>query len=429
MARLVLTCALLGALGCTGIFTSALQAIPGMRSGGITEEELHEEVLVAVNRFVVAVSTAADSIAQSSQDRNVRRRSLLWKVRMIPLAQSAALSPRATQGLLALLALVTAQRVYLVEGAGKDLFGDQQETARATAIALDNDMQALTKRLLTPQQASRLDAEVEQLAAQNPIRGEFMLETTQGAFSQATTLGAFDWFLSVPLVPFRALQGVESGAQAIHEMNTTARQFTNLVAALPEQTRWQLELFLFDLEDRETVIAAMAATQTIAESAERLSLAAEQLPQTTRQELVALLEESASGQAELRETLAALRETFASADGALANARPLAESLERIAANVDAAGKSWTGVIAALQQEEDQPSDPNERPFDILDYERTATQIATTASELRAFVAELQSGGPSGSLLDALLWRALALVAGSFALLLVYRVLSGVFTR
>jgi hypothetical protein len=75
------------------------------------------------------------------------------------------------------------------------------------------------------------------------------------------------------------------------------------------------------------------------------------------------------------------------------------------------------------------PPDPNARPFDIIDYERTATQIGTSATELRALIADVRGGGPGASLLDALLWRALAFVAGAFALLLVYRVLAGLVTR
>jgi hypothetical protein len=429
MARLWLTSALVAVLGCNTPLSGVLQRVPGIRSGQITEEELHNELLSAANRFVVAVATAADSIAQQSTDRNVRRRSLLWKVRMIPLAQQGALHPRATQGLLQLFAISTAQREYLVSGSGSTLFGDHQEIARTTAIELEGAMEELSRRVLSAAQADRLNTEVERLASENPIRGEFMLESTQGAFSRAASRGAFDFVLAVPLVPFRALEGVESGAQAIHEINTTARQFSDLVAVLPEQTRWQMELFLYDLEDRHTVIAALESTQSIAESAERLSLAAETLPETTRREFVALLEESQAGQAELRETLAALRETLASADSALGNARPLAESLERIAANVDAAGRSWQGVVESVRAGDDTPRDPNAKPFDILDYERTATRIATTASELRALVADVQGGGSGGSLLDALLWRALALVAASFALLLVYRVLASLLPR
>jgi hypothetical protein len=426
--RIALCLALASAAGCRGTFTRMLPTLP-FRDTGITEEELLEEVLRAENRFAISVSTAADEIAQQSTDRTVRRRALLWKVRMIPLAQRAALAPLPTEGLVQLLALSSAQRAYLTDGAGRDLFGAQQETASSAAVVIDEDLRALTERILPPEQAQRLLGEVGEATRESPIRGEFALEAARSGLAKLSREGKLNWFVRAPMAPFRALEGVETGAQAIHEFNATARQFSDLVAVLPEQTRWQLELFLYDLEDRESVDRALAVSESMAESAERLSLAAERFPEATRRELVALLDESAAGQAELRQTLTSLREAFASADAALQNARPLAESLERIAANVDAAGKSWAGVVEALRREDERPPDPNARPFDILDYERTASQIGTAAGELRTLIADVRGGGPAGSLLDALLWRALAFVAGAFALLLVYRVLAGLVAR
>ena len=73
--------------------------------------------------------------------------------------------------------------------------------------------------------------------------------------------------LSIPLAPFRALEGVDSGAQAIREFNVTARRFTNVAAGLPEELRGELELFLYDFEDRDTVVQGLAAFETL--SAER----------------------------------------------------------------------------------------------------------------------------------------------------------------
>ena len=190
---------------------------------------------------------------------------------------------------------------------------------------------------------------MEQLASENPIRGVFMLGTIQGAYASRSRRERFDWFLTAPMAPFRALQGVESGAVAIHEFNTTARQLGDIAAGLPEQTRWQLELFLYDVEERETVVAGLAAFQQIADASAQLSTTAAELPANTRRELEGLLEDSSKSQADLRSTLEQLRQTIASADGAIGNARPLAESLERFAAQADQAGKSWTELIAAVR--------------------------------------------------------------------------------
>ncbi|HKC51417.1 MAG TPA: hypothetical protein VKF60_11540 [Myxococcota bacterium] len=412
-------------LGCQTMLSTARSLGAPAASQAVTEEEVHVEVLAAANRFSAAVSTAADAIAIGTRDREVRRNTLLWKIDVIPLAQRAASQPKATEGLLALFTLATAQRRYLVEGEGRTLFGKQQEVAQDAAQGLESDIEATIARILPATQAGRLNAQVEQLASDNPIRGVFMLGAIQTGYTKAETAGAFDWFLAAPLAPFRALQGVESGAAAIHEFNTTARQLGGIAAALPQQTRWQLELFLYDLEDRETVVAGLAAFQKVADASAELSATAAGLPQATRRELEALLADSSQSQAELRQTLDQLRLTIASADGAVANARPLAESLERFAAQADQAGKSWGDLIATVRSPDGEPpaGAPRSRPFDITDYERTALRLQESAAELRALVAEVQSGGGT-SLLDALLWRALAFVVACFALLLLYRALA-----
>ena len=38
----------------------------------------------------------------------------------------------------------------------------------------------------------------------------------------------------------RAIAGVESGAQAIHQFNATASQFIEIVDQLPQRMRWQM---------------------------------------------------------------------------------------------------------------------------------------------------------------------------------------------
>jgi hypothetical protein len=422
-ASALFLCAALS-LGCgTVASTVASLSVPGM-SGRITEEELHDEVLGAANRLGSRVSEAADAIGLGTNDRGIRRNTLLWKMRVIPVAQRAAVLPSASQGLLGLLTLATAQRRYLVEGDGRALFGDQQGLAQNMAQDVERDTEATIARILPAADAERLNKQVEQLTRENPIRGVFVLGTVQSAFIHEREKGSFDWFLAAPLAPFRVYQGVESGAAAVHELNTTARQLGDIAAALPEETRWQLELFLYDLEDRDTVVSGLAAFEKVAEASAQLSTTAAALPAATRRELAGLLEESAQSQANLRQTLDQLRQTIASADGAVANARPLADSLERFATQADQAGKSWGELVASVRSSDaERPESATaSRPFDIADYERTASRLQETASEMRALVAELQGSG--ASLLDALLWRALAFVAACFALLLLYRALA-----
>jgi len=422
VASALAVCAAL-TLGCqTMMSTVRSLPVPGMSDERITEEELHGEVSALASRFSAGISTAANAIALGTRDRTMRRDSLVWKINMIPIAQRAATSPSAPRGLLALFTLAIAQRRYLEDGDGRSLFGEQQATARDMAQNLEKDVETTVARVLPAADAERLNKQVEQLANENPIRGVFMLGTVQSGFTSAQSKGTFDWFLTAPMAPFRVFQGVESGAAAIHEFNTTARELGDVAAALPEQTRWQLELFLYDLEDRETVVSGLDAFEKIADASAQLSTAAAELPQATRRELEGLLADSSKSQTDLRNTLDQLRQTITSTDGAIANARPLAESLERFAAQADQAGKSWTELIAAVRAQPPENAPPS-RPFDITEYERTAAQLQQTASEFRALVVEVQ-GGAGTSLLNAVFWRALAFVAACFALLLLYRALA-----
>ncbi len=413
---LLLGCAFASALACRSLLPPI--RIPGS-SAAISEAELHTEVFELVNRFSIGVAAAADEIAARAADRTLRRRALLWKVRMIPLAQELAFSP-GREGYVELLMVCSAQRQYLSGGAGSELFAEHQEIARVAAERIESDVRSRAERFFGRERAAALAAEVEQLAQERPIQGEFVSVGLQRAFAEVAPGGSFDWLFELPMAPFQAFEGVESGAQAIHEFNATARQLGDLAARLPELSRWQLELFVYDLEERETVDRSLAAFEQLAASAERFSAAAGQLPNAMREELSALLEQSAAAQSELQRTLESLRQAAAGVDATLANARPFAESLERVAGSASVAGANWAELVAQLRAP---PSSPSAgRPFDVTEYERTATGIRDAAAELRALIEAARAG--ERSLSSALLWRGLALLAAFFALLLLYRVLA-----
>jgi hypothetical protein len=59
--------------------------------------------------------------------------------------------------------------------------------------------------------------------------------------------------------------------------NATARQFSLIIAQLPEQLRTEMQLLLYDVEDRETVVDSLATIEAMAASAERASLAIDAL--------------------------------------------------------------------------------------------------------------------------------------------------------
>jgi hypothetical protein len=209
------------------------------------------------------------------------------------------------------------------------------------------------------------------------------------------------------MVPFRALSGVSDTAQAVNTFNETAQEFTETVADLPNLTRWQLELLLYDAEELEAVDRALTAAESFADGAERISGAAETLPAELGAELAARLLEA--------------RGTIAELDSALARAESLAGPLTHVSDRLGDASTQWTELLTEMGQREEGESAG--RPFDVREYESAAGRIADASRELRALVAELLGfdAGEAGALLDAAAWRAGLLILVFFAALALYR--------
>ena len=395
---------------------------PGEQAAA-TEAEIADDLLDFAARGAGIVSAAADAIAAASDDPQIDKRTLLWKLQVVPLLRETAFDDDPREGFVRTLTLVVMMRQYLTEGDGRALFGEQQSIAARAAQRLEEDLLAVGTGFLTSEQVARVQAEVAEFAVRRPITGtDFTVQRLQRALAEAETSTRFDFVTSLPLAPFRALEGVSSGAAAIHEFNGTARRFARIVEGLPEQVRWQSELLLYEAEDRRTITAALAAMETLAASADRFSLAADALPE------------------DLAATLADSQAALAQASQALASARELLPPLAEVAGRIDHASTTWSALLTR-----ERPDDRPRRPFDIREWQAAAAEIGTSAEELRSLAVEARAlvesqeldgalahvgagldraEGSARELIDAAAWRLLALIVAFFALLLVYRAIT-----
>jgi hypothetical protein len=376
-------------------------------AGGPTAAELHTALSGWAVAFQGLVVAACDEIRAATRERDARRSSLIWRIQMIPLAKQAAFRANAQEAYVASLALATAQHDYLTGGEGSALFGPQQPIAVEVARRIEESAVRIGLAFLNDRQLERLQKEVDTLVAQHPIRGTFAADALLQGFTEEGSRGMFSWVVNLPMVPFRALSGVSDTAQAVNAFNDTAQEFTETVGDLPQLTRWQLELLLYDAEELEAVDRALAAAESFASGAERISGAAETLPAEIGAELGASLERA--------------RGTIAELDSALARAENLSAPLAHVADRLGEASAEWTALLAELRREDE--GEPEGRPFDVREYEAAAGRIADASRELRALVAELRGldAGSAGALLDAALWRAGLLILVFFAALASYR--------
>ena len=416
-----LAAALLGASLCASCGSLPF-SFPGVGPPQISEEDLRADTTRAARVFALSITGTADAIAERSSDRAIQRRALLWKIRIVPLVQAAARASKATASMIQLLVVAAAQRAYLTEGVGATLFGPQQPLAERSARDIESQLQTLPVRLLGKQRAQELQTEVEHLAREFPVHGEFAIETAQGALPKIESSRPLQSVLALPLAPFRAIEGVESGASAMHAINATARQMNEVFAATPEQVRWQLELFTYEIEDHQKVEAALAEFARIAESSERFAAVAADLPQSLRREVLRLLSDSPQG--DVSRTLAALQTIVAGAGGVLGEAQPLASTLERTAAHVEQATGAWAEIAARFDERlgSAKGSGGVSPALDVREYERAAEEVGAAAAQIRELLAELPEASSSSiRLADRLFWRGLILLLVWFGLLLVYR--------
>jgi hypothetical protein len=369
----------------------------------MTEEDLRNELSGYAARFAGEVDDAAEDITAASTQRLVRKRTLIWRMKMIPPVQESAFAESPQEGYLRCLGISIAQSLYLREGEGRDLFGTEQKIAIDAAEDLQNQAVEIGSRLLPPERLKKVMAEVEAIAAKYPITGrDFSLQRIVDARGKIQSSESLMGVLTLPLAPFKALEGVDSGAQSIRDFNQTARQFSMIVSQLPEQLRTQMELLRSDVEDRQTVIESVAAMQAMADSAERASQSIEKLP------------------ADLQKSLADSQGALQEANKALLTAKDVLGPLGQVTDNLKLASNTWGTILAP------DPNAPPSRPFDIREWQETAAQIGTSANELRAFATEINSmsGTPLEAAIDRASLRAAQLVALFFGLLVAYRLLA-----
>jgi Rad3-related DNA helicase len=401
--------------------------VPGLpwsagAGSALTEEELRAELRQYAVTFSSVISAATHEIGSRTRDRAIRRRTILWKAQLIPLARNASYISDPQQAYVAQLVLAVGMRQYLEDGSGAALFGEHQPIAVEAAHELERDARALGARFLDPAELDRLAREVEALAREHPIRGEFSPGALVEALADPETQSALGWAMAVPMAPFRALTGVSEGGQAMRDFNQTARHLSHLLADFPRMMRWQLELLLYDVEDRETTLEGLAAFQVLAESSRRFSEAVEALPEDLTASTSPALESA--------------RETLREAGAALAQVQDLVGPLSGIAEQLREAGEAWSGIAREVGREEEPR--PDSRPFDIREYERTAQETRSAAEELQALVAEVRAlaqdpelptavagiEGSGRSLVDAAAWRLFQLMLVFFFLILAYRLVS-----
>ncbi|MHC4787495.1 MAG: hypothetical protein ACYTE6_16175, partial [Planctomycetota bacterium] len=251
-------------------------------------------------------------------------------------------------------------------------------------VLMSEDLEAELKRIgglfMTPQELAEAETAVETYAREHPTLGIFeapdSFPSTDAKKGKAKGL---DTILNVPLAPFSALHGVDTGAAAVAQVANAADRLTVLAADMPEQIRWQAEIYDYSLLNREPLKTTFDDFHRVSQSLDRVTAVIEDLPEDVRTQVEDVFNELDSSSKNLRATL---EQAKATADALTATADSANQLVQSAATLLSDAGV--TGAATGP------PPDPD-APSEIEQLTAVAQETRSTVVEARGLVSDLDN--------------------------------------
>jgi hypothetical protein len=323
-------------------------------------------------------------------------------------------------------------RAYLEEGEGAALYAEGQEVAVTSAKRLESEIERIGRIFLKDDVFETARKNITEFANANPMKGAF---SNIAVFATTPRKGEASPFMSIvkiPMTPFRAIEGVDRTASAVHRFTDTAERASDILSGLPESSRWQLQLLLYDLEEADMTKSFLASATQFSESSSRLSKSVDELPKQLSEQLSQFIKETDDKQENLRKTLEQAEKTTVAIETTLEKVDKTASALGNVARDITETGKAWESAAKAtgdIAEKFSKRKDPSARaqPFNINDYKATAEQTSRAANDIEKLLVSIDSFSKSRHhlrVVNAITWRAVGVVLFLFALALLYRVVS-----
>lgn len=405
----------------------------------ISQEALRLALRDFGDRFALTIESAADEISAKTDDRGIRRQTVRWKIRSIVLCRELLLKedPRVTS--IDLWAFCAQIQQYLSHGDGNATFGPLQPIAVAASNNVMADIEALSESALTPAVLDKIRSEMAVWVERNPLRGPMARPSdphwTIGHSREAPWRSMLTMTSAI-----NPLQGIDEAKQRAEEIKQQIERGRLMVKHLPQQIRWETELMLYDLEDRQTISSALSSFEKLADSFDRLATEADTLPTQLRTETTKALDDWVTNVQALQSTFSEIRGIASDTSQALNQAERVADSVQRAAAGLTETAQAWEGAADSVRQfvPKQNNRQPNSKPFDINEYTKTAESLTAAAIELRGLADDLNMLSESGALataiesthssgrglVDHLAWRLLQLVVAVLLVAIIYRVVT-----
>jgi methyl-accepting chemotaxis protein len=402
-------------------------------SGQITKQELRERLDTFREFFKSTMRQVSNDLNERVPSKRTEKTTLQMRARMVQGLNAMLDHDDSIVAFIETWGLCTRFRIYLEEGEGSALFADAHHIALNAAKRLEAEIERIGVSFLKEDVFKTTRKNVIEFANKNPIKSGFSNVVEYATEVPKDQPNPFVSVLKIPMTPFRAIEGVDRTASAIYQFSDTAERFSDIVAELPESTRWQLQLLLFDLEETEMTKSFLKSLAQVSESSARLEKSVKELPEQLREQLTQFVEDVDKRQANLQQTLHQAEKTSLALNNTLEKLDQTAGSFNAVAKDVTEAAQAWENAAKATGEVVEEfnkirPSPQKKQSsFDIKDYRDTAEQTSQAANDIKALLAEIEDLLESrrySSVLNDLLLRVAGLAVLIFVLAVLYRIIS-----
>ena len=403
------------------------------RAGRVTAVELDKAAYAFADRYTTHIVAATDAIVRDNPSLEQRR--LAHQVKLVSVSGIYDIVTNAEPfaKLMDLMMVLTLQSYrWIDEDAADRYFGDRGIMLIHAMRTLRVDIWNVAARVLRPEQLQQLDALILDWRKRNPhveILSYLRFDEVAGqrgpnVLDEIKATGLF--------------AEIAEATKVADEARLLAERAFYQVKRMPFLMTWQMESLMNELLVKPEFSQSMKAADTLAQSADRTSLAIEKLPDLLAKEREALFAVLEDRDGRLSGLLGEVRKTTLAAEQLTVRVNQAMESGERVSANLRDTAHGATESSRAFDQllaRHAGPPSSNTKPFEIEPYVKASADLNQTVAGLNSLLSTTDAwmekrpwAVPAqevealiGAQIDRVFWRALMLVMAFFTLLFSYR--------
>jgi hypothetical protein len=340
--------------------------------------ELQQSLLQFSNTYSLQLIQSMKDIEAAKNSPFTPEKALTFKISSISTVISIATGENPNVNLLNLVGLSTLSRMALENYWVQQPDGALFEPWLQSAKTLESKIWSIADTVLSKDQQDELRKSIQTYYASmkdhNNLLGSHPQEMmiTKSLQSQTDEKSLFS------LAAINPFSGLDPTVAEISQMRLFAERGLYTMQWMPWLLRWQSELLVLKTTNQPEVAQTLEDITNLSASIDRASKAAESISVT-----------AAALPGQITKERAAIVEAMNTQEGQLTT---LFQAGNEMSVSANAAIESLDALMKRFGVGEPHaPRDPNKKPFDILDYAKTADAFTATAVQLNTALAELNT--------------------------------------